>query len=267
MKVSRSGYYAWSTREESERSKKDRQLEVLIRAVHHGSRKTYGSPRVHADLLAQGHRISRKRVIKLMKRAGLQARVRRRYRQHVVAENEQPLPANVLDRDFQPDAPNRAWVADTTELRTGSGRLFLAAVIDLYARVVVGWAISAVNDRHLVLRALESALRRRGSCAGLLHHSDQGSPYASEDYQRALKGRGITTSMSRKGNCYDNAVMESFFSTLKAELGEHFESNRDAKVQLFDYIEVFYNQKRRHSSLGYATPAEFERAASEMHVA
>lgn len=206
MKVSRSGFYAWSTHEESARSIKDRQLEVLVRAAHDGSRKTYGSPRVHADLLAQGHRISRKRVIKLMKRAGLRARIRRRYRRHVVAENEQPLPANVLDRNFQPDAPNKVWVADTTELKTNGGRLFLAVVIDLYARIVVGWAISAVNDRHLVLRALDGALRRRGPCAGLLHHSDQGSPYASEDYQRALASRGITTSMSRRGNCYDNAV-------------------------------------------------------------
>lgn len=134
----------------------------------------YGSPRVHAELAAQSHRIGRKRVIKLMKRAGLRARVRRRYRRHVVAENERPLPANVLDRNFQPDALNKVWVADTTELKTNSGRLFLAAVIDLYARVVVGWAISAVYDRHLVLRALDAAPHRRGPCAGLLHHSDQG---------------------------------------------------------------------------------------------
>ena len=267
MKVSRSGFYAWSTREEPERAKQDRKLEVLVRAAHDGSRKTYGSPRVHAELAAQGHRISRKRVIKLMKRAGLRARVRRRYRRHVVAENGQPLPANVLERNFRPDAPNKVWVADTTELKTNSGRLFLAVVIDLYARVVVGWAISAVNDRHLVLRALDAALLRRGPCAGLIHHSDQGSPYASDDYQNLLKKRGVTSSMSRKGNCYDNAVMEAFFSTLKAELGEHFESNRDAKYQLFDYIEVFYNQKRRHSSLGYATPTEHERAATERQVA
>lgn len=265
MKVSRSAFYAWSTREESERSKRDRQLEVLIRAAHDGSRKTYGSPRVHAELREHGHRISRKRVIRLMQRADLRARVRRRYRRHVVAENEQPLPANILDRNFDADAPNKAWVADTTELKTSSGRLFLAAVIDLYARVVVGWAISAVNDRHLVLRALDAGLRRRGTCAGLVHHSDQGSPYASEDYQTLLKKRGITSSMSRKANCYDNAVVESFFATLKAELGERFESNRDAKAKLFDYIEVFYNQKRRHSSLGYATPAEYERAASDNH--
>lgn len=267
MRVSRSGFYAWLTGKECERAKVDRQLEALISASFKASYRTYGSPRIHADLIAAGKKVSRKRVIRLMRKAGLRARVRRRYRRHVVAENEQPLPANVLDRNFRPDAPNKVWVADTTELKTNSGRLFLAVVIDLYARVVVGWAIGAVNDRHLVLRALDAALHRRGPCAGLLHHSDQGSPYASDDYQQLLEKRGITSSMSRKGNCYDNAVMEAFFSTVKAELGEHFESNRDAKDKLFGYIEVFYNQKRRHSSLGYATPAEYERAASERQVA
>jgi len=267
MKVSRSGYYAWSTREECERAKLDRQLDALISASFEASYRTYGSPRIHADLVAAGKNVSRKRVIRLMQKAGLRARVRRRYRRHVVAENEQPLPANILDRNFQTDAPNKIWVADTTELKTGSGRFFLAVVLDLYARMAVGWAIGAVNDRHLVQRALDAALRRRGRCDGLLHHSDQGSPYASEDYQRTLKSRGIATSMSRRGNCYDNAVMEPFFSTLKVELGEHFESHRSAKDKLFDYIEVFYNQKRRHSSLGYATPAEAERTASEKQVA
>lgn len=260
MQVSRSGYYAWASRRESARSRKDRQLVALIRASYEGSRKTYGSPRVHADLAAQGHRVSRKRIIKLMRAMGLRARVRRRYRPQVATENEQPLPGNVLDRNFHADAPNKVWVADTTELRTKSGRLFLAAVLDLYARVIVGWAISAVNDRHLVLRALDAALHHRGPCAGLLHHSDQGSPYASDDYQRLLKQRGIRSSMSRKGNCYDNACIESFHSILKKELVylEKFKTRKEAQSKIFEYIEFFYNRKRVHSAIGYLTPIQCE---------
>ena len=182
-------------------------------------------------------------------------------------ENQQPIPPNILDRQFNPDRPNKVWVGDTTELGTPSGRLFLAVVLDLFARLVVGWAISAVNDRHLVLRALDIAIKHRGPPVGMMHHSDQGSPYASEDYAKALERRGIVSSMSRRGNCYDNAAMESFFSTLKAELGEKFENHGDAKLQLFDYLEVFYNQKRLHSTLGYRTPAAYDRAALEEAVA
>jgi putative transposase len=167
----------------------------------------------------------------------------------------------VLNREFEATAPNQRWVGDTTEMLTSSGKFYLAAILDLYARFVVGWAVSAVNDRHLTIAALDMALRRRCPDAGLLHHSDQGSTYASEDYQEVLRDHGITCSMSRRGNCYDNAVMESWFSTVKFELGETFESIRRAKDQLFDYVEVFYNQQRRHSSIGYASPAQHERAA------
>ena len=153
-------------------------------------------------------------------------------------------------------------MGDTTELVIGgSQRLFLAAVLDLFSRFIVGWAISAVNDRHLTIKALEMAVKRRCPAVGLLHHSDQGCTYASEDYQDVLEAHGITGSMSRRGNCYDNAVMESFFSTVKSELGEHFDSHSEAKMKLFDFIEVFYNQKRRHSTLGQISPAEFERRA------
>ena len=153
----------------------------------------------------------------------------------------------MLNQDFTAEAPNQRWVGDTSEFVVGSsGKLYLAAILDLFSRFVVGWAVSAVNDRHVVIKALEMALKRRGPAAGLLHHSDQGSPYASEDYQVILEARGITCSMSRRGNCFDNAVMESFFSTVKSELGEHFEAYGVAKEELFDYIEVFYNQRRRH---------------------
>jgi len=176
--------------------------------------------------------------------------------------HDQPVAANLLDRQFTAEAPNQRWVGDTTEFVVGeSGKLYLAAILDLYSRFIVGWAISAVNDRHVTIRALEMALKRRGPDAGLLHHSDQGSTYASEDYQDVLDAHGITCSMSRRGNCHDNAVMESFFSTLKTELADRFPSFSEAKMELFDYIEPFYNQRRRHSTLGQISPAAFERQA------
>ena len=259
MDVSRSSFYAWRGRPESARAHADRRLRVLVREAHERSRCTYGSPRVHADLAAQGIGVGRKRIVRLMQEAGLKARVRRRYRSTTMSEPDQPVAANLLARQFQAQGPNERWVGDTTELRVGGGKLYLAAILDLFSRFVVGWAVSAVNDRHLVIKALEMALKRRGPEAGLLHHSDQGSPYASEDYQQILEARGITGSMSRRGNCYDNAAMESWFSTLKSELGERFDTYGGAKEQLFDYIEVFYNHQRRHSALAYASPAEHER--------
>ena len=260
LDVSRPGFYAWRGRPESARVRDDRRLAVLMRESFERSRKTYGSPRILEDLKAQGEHVSRKRVIRLMREQGLVARVRRRYKSTTMSDHDQPVAANLLARRFEADVPNQRWVGDTTELRVGeSGRIFLAAIVDLFARLVVGWALSAVNDRHLVLKALDMALRRRCLDGKLLHHSDRGSPYASEDYQKVLDARGITCSMSRRGNCHDNAAMESWFSTYKAELGERFESYAEAKEKSFDYIEAFYNVQRRHSTLGYLTPAEFER--------
>jgi len=197
--------------------------------------------------------------VRLMREEGLRARVRKRYKLTTMSEHDQPVAGNVLDRQFEAEAPNQRWVGDTTEFVIGaSGKLYLAAILDLFSRFVVGWAVSAVNDRHLTIKALEMALKRRGPGTGLLHHSDQGCTYASEDYRDLLASRGITCSMSRRGNCYDNAVMESFFSSLKSELADRFASHGDAKMELFDYIEVFYNRKRRHSTLGYVSPADFE---------
>ena len=260
LQVTPSGYYAWRQRPESQRARDDRRLTVLVRASFEASRQRYGSPRIHEDLRAQDEAISRKRVIRLMQAGGLQARARKRYKVTTMSEHDQPVAANLLDRQFAAPAPNRQWVGDTTEFVIGaSGKLYLAATLGLFSRFIVGWALSAANDRHLTLKALEMALRRRCPDSGLLHHSDQGCTYASEDYQAVLEARGIVCSMSRRGNCYDNAVMESFFSTVKFELGEHFDSCGDAKMQLFDYIEVFYNQRRRHSTLGQISPPAFER--------
>jgi transposase InsO family protein len=260
LRVSPSGFYAAQQRPESARAVRDRQLRIAIRASHEASHRHYGRPRVWKDLHEAGERISEKRVGRLMREDGLRARARKRFRCTTMSEHDQSIAANVLAQQFKADRPNQRWAGDTTELVIGtSGKLYLAAILDLYSRFVVGWAISAVNDRHLALRALEMALKRRCPEAGLLHHSDQGCTYASEDYRARLAQHGITCSMSRRGNCYDNAVMESWFSTVKSEEGERFESYAHAKEALFDYIEVFYNQRRRHSTLGQISPAEFER--------
>jgi putative transposase len=260
LEVSRAGYYAWQVRPESERAREDRRLGVLVHAAYAESRHNYGSPRIHADLVALGERTSRKRVARLMRNEGLKGRVRRRYKCTTMSDHEQPIAPNLLARRFEASGPNQRWVGDTTEIVVGSGRMYVAAVLDLYSRFLVGWALSAVNDRHLTLKALRQAIRRRCPEAGLLHHSDQGSTYASDDYREELSAHGITCSMSRRGNCYDNAAMESWFSTLKSELGERFADPAEAKHELFDYIEVFYNQRRRHSTLRQRSPAEFERS-------
>ena len=260
LRVSPSGFYASRLRPESTRAREDRRLRVLVRASFEASRQRYGSPRVFEDLLEQQIRVSRKRIERLMREDGLKARARKRFKQTTMSDHDQPVAANLLDRQFEADAPNRRWVGDTTEFVIGgSGMLYLAAILDLYSRFIVGWSVSAVNDRHVTIKALEMALKRRCPEYGLLHHSDQGCTYASEDYQVLLDEHGITCSMNRRGNCYDNAVMESFFSSLKSELGERFDSHGEAKMELFDYIEVFYNQRRRHSTLGQISPAEFER--------
>ena len=263
LKVSPSGFYAWWRRPESKRSQEDRRLKVLIHTSFKEGRGYYGSPRVHDDLTEWKEQVSRKRVIRLMQEDGLKARVRKRYKVTTDSNHDQPIAANLLQQEFTAERPNQRWVGDTSEFVIGeSGKLYLAVILDLFSRFVVGWAVSACNDRHLTIKALEMALKRRCPEIGLLHHSDQGSTYASEDYQRLLAARGIVCSMSRRGNCYDNAVMEAFFSTVKSELGERFDSNGDAKMQLFDYIEVFYNQRRRHSSVGRISPAECERRAA-----
>jgi transposase InsO family protein len=201
LRVSPAGFYAWRGRPESARQREDRRLGVLVRAAHARSRETYGSPRIHAVLAAQGVRVSRKRVIRLMQDQDLRGRGRRRYVQTTNSTNAENIAPNVLDRDFTATAPNQKWVGDVTYLRTPEGWLYLAAILDLFSRAVVGWAVSPVNDRHLARRALEAAVARRSPPRGLLHHTDQGSPYASEDYTATLRALGFRASMSRRANC------------------------------------------------------------------
>jgi putative transposase len=267
--VSRSGYYAWKERPQSERHKADQALAQEIAQVHQESRGTYGSPRVHAELRARGRRVSRKRVARLMDEEGLAARRRRRFVRTTDSRHNQPVAPNLLERNFSPGQPNSTWVTDITYVGTKQGWLYLAVVMDLFSRRVVGWSMSERIDRHLVLNALDMALKGRQPPQGLMHHSDRGSQYASADYQQALAARGIQCSMSRKGNCWDNAVVESFFSSLKLELvyTTQFTTHEQARLALFDYIEVFYNRQRRHSSLGYLSPVNFELAALPLKLA
>ncbi len=261
--VSPAGFYAWRRRPESARAVENRRLAVQIRAAHEKGRQVYGSPRVHAALAADGVRVSRKRVARLMRDQGLRGRGRRQFVRTTDSSNAENIAPNILNREFKATAPNEKWVGDVTYLRTPGGWLYLAVILDIYSRFAVGWALSTVNDRHLARRALDAAVVRRAPPEGLLHHTDQGSPYASGDYAKALRDLGFEASMSRRGNCYDNAVMESFFNTLKVELGERFESAPDAERKLFDYIEVFYNGVRIHTSIGFLSPRAFERAGAK----
>ena len=265
--VSRAGYYAWRSRRPSAHQVEDERLKVLVHQAHLEGRRNYGRPMVHEALKKKGEHVSAKRVGRLMCEEGLKGKVRRGFVRTTDSNHSMPVFSNLLNRDFTATAPNQRWVGDITYLRTPNGFIYLAAVLDLFSRAIVGWAVSAVIDRHLVIAALEMALKRRCPGPGLLCHSDQGSQYASDDYQKKLDVNGITCSMSRRGDCYDNAAMESWFGTLKTELGENFDSMFEAKRQLFDYIEVFYNRKRMHSSLGYVSPAEFERNASAVRLA
>ncbi|SEU17997.1 Transposase InsO and inactivated derivatives [Stigmatella erecta] len=263
LEVSRSGFYAWSRRPESARQQEDQRLAAEVAQAHRDSRGVYGSPRVHAQLRAQGRRVSRKRVARLMEQQKLAARRRRRRVCTTDSRHGLPVAPNVLNRDFSPQAPNRTWATDITYVWTAEGWLYLAVVMDLFSRKVVGWAMGEHIDRHLVLSGLEMALQGRQPPKGLIHHSDRGSQYASADYQQVLAARGIECSMSRKGNCWDNAVVESFFSSLKQELvyRTDFATRQQARLALFEYIEVFYNRQRRHSTLGYVSPVDFENAA------
>jgi putative transposase len=263
MQVTRSGFYAWTRRGLSARAQRDVVLRTKLRAFHAASGQIYGRPRLWKDLKEDGEAVSEKRVKRLMREAQIRGKVPKRFTQTTNSHHDDPIAANVLDRDFTAAGPNQRWVGDTTEFVIGeSGKLYLAVILDLYSRFVVGWALSAVNDRHLTLTALEMALKRRRPDAGLLHHSDQGCTYASAAYQQRLDAHAVVCSMSRRGDCYDNAVAEAFFSSLKRELADRFRDGREATVALFDYIEVFYNQRRRHSTLGYQSPAQFERGSA-----
>jgi putative transposase len=258
--VSRSGFHAWRKRPQAPRARIDSQLAAQVAAVHNRSRRTYGSPRIHAELRARGVRVGKKRIERLMRENGLQARRKRRFRRTTDSRHSLPIARNVVARRFRVAAPNRVWVTDVTAIWTLQGWLYLAAMLDLYSRRVVGWAISESNDTMLALKALQRALRARRPAAGLVHHSDRGSPYASAEYRAALSRSGIVASMSRKGDCWDNAVAESFFATLRAELVDHeqYATQQAAINSIAEYIENFYNIERRHSFLGHLNPIEFE---------
>lgn len=258
--VSRSGFYAWKERPASTHSSDDARLSVDVAAVYKRSCGRYGSPRVHAELRAQGVRVGRKRVERLMREQGLSARPRRRFRTTTDSKHAHPIAPNILGRNFEVSAPNQAWVTDVTYVSTHEGWLYLAVIIDLYARRVVGWAASETNDTTLALAALSMATAHRKPPHGLVHHSDRGSPYASADYRCALARHGMVASMSRKGDCWDNAVAESFFSTLKVELvhKERYRTRAAAITSIGHYIQAFYNSERRHSHLDYVCPIEFE---------
>lgn len=269
LEVSRAGFYAWQDRAPSPHAQADARLGVEIAAIHAESRQRYGSPRVQVELGARGHRTSRKRVARLMRQRGLAGRRRRRFRATTDSRHTLPVTGNVLDRQFAQPAPDVAWVTDITYIATGEGWLYLAVILDLCSRLVVGWAVSERITRDLTLNALEMALVRRRPLPGLLHHSDRGSQYASGDYQAVLAAEGMVCSMSRRGNCWDNAVAESFFATLKVELAydADWATRQAARAELFEYIEVFYNGQRRHSALGYLSPRAFERQRAQQRSA
>jgi transposase InsO family protein len=269
LEVSRAGFYAWQARPPAPRARADERLGLEIAAIHAESRQRYGSPRIHAELAARGCRTSRKRVARLMRTRGLAARRRRRFRVTTHSRHPFPIAPNVLARQFERAGPDQAWVTDITYIPTGEGWLYLAVILDLCSRFAVGWAMSERITDTLTLDALGMALARRRPPQGLLHHSDRGSQYASGAYQRRLTHAGIVCSMSRRGDCWDNAVAESFFATLKVELvhATTWETRAAARAALFDYLEVFYNGQRRHSALGYLSPRAFERRREQEAVA
>ena len=267
LEVSRSGYYAWRGRAPSTTARRQIELTERIRQVHGRSRQIYGSPRVHRELLAADVRCSRNTVAKLMRKAAIRSKMRRRFVVRTTdSRHGHPIAPNRLNREFQRTQPNQAWAADITYIPTGEGWLYLAAVIDLCSRKIVGWSTSDSLAAELSCRALRMALVHRRPRQAVLHHSDRGVQYACDQYQQVLSERGLTPSMSRRGNCYDNAVMESFFGTLKTELVHHetYPTREVARQSLFEYIEVFYNRQRRHSALDYISPADHEARLSQI---
>ena len=268
LEVTRSGYYAWRKRKPSARAMRKERLRVEVRAIHRTTGGRYGSPRTHAELQARGERVSRRQIARLMREEGLKGKKRRRFRTTTNSEHSHPVAANVLDRKFAVDdieGPDRAWAADITYVPTREGWLYLAVVLDLASRLVVGWSMGTTLESSLAIDALEMALQRRRPGKGLLHHSDRGVQYASNEYRTLLEGQAALVSMSRKGNCWDNAVAESFFATLEIELIEDadWHTRAEARPAIFEFIEVWYNRQRRHSSLGYLTPAEFDMRLGE----
>ena len=264
--VSRSGYYARRTRRPSAAEVRREELTEEVKEIHAQVKGRYGSPRIHAELVARGNTCCVNFVARVMRAAGIAAKTKRKFRQTTDSDHSMPVAQNVLDRQFDPERPNASWVADITYIPTREGWLYLAVVEDLFSRMVVGWSMSETMTSRLVVDALEMALARRlkgSSSSGLVTHSDRGSQYASEHYQRRLREERIGCSMSRRGDCWDNAPVESFFASLKKELVHHedYATRAQARASIFEYIEAFYNRNRRHSALGYESPAVYEQAA------
>ena len=260
MEVSTSGFYDWLDRPESERSRENRRLTEKIRHYHQQSREIYGSPKIHNDLVADGESCGIHRVARLMHKAGLQSKMARKFVITTNSKNTMEPAPDRLQRQFVVDQPDQAWVCDTTFIATREGWLYLAVVVELFSRQVIGWAMGTNNNAVLVQDALTMALWRRGKVKDVIVHSDQGSTYASNDYQEQLTNNKLLCSMARKGDCFDNAVAESFFGTLKNELVHHedYRSRAEARQSIFEYIEVFYNRQRRHAFLDYLTPVDYE---------
>lgn len=264
LQVTESGFYSWRRRPPSIRKAQDQELKEAVQdiyAQHHGR---YGAPRIQAELMASGRRHSQKRVARLMKELGLRGRTRRRFVKTTIPVRDRPIAQNLLGRAFQPEKPDLVWASDITYIPTREGWLYLAVTMDLYARSIVGWAMNRTMTAELPFSALNMAVQRRRPAAGLLHHSDQGSQYTSGLFQAALGEYGFMCSMNGVGACWDNAVVESFFETIKRELveGVVYHTREEARRAIFEYVEVYYNRKRRHSTLGYLTPAEAERQAT-----
>ena len=260
LNISRSGYYAWLKRPRSRRSKENRKLADHIRITHAKSRKIYGAPRIYRKLRENGISCSQNRVARIMKQEGIRGVVPRKFKATTDSKHNFPVAPNLLNRNFDVKEPHRVWLADITYISTGEGWLYLSAVMDLGSRRIIGWAMSDRMKRKLTLDALMMAICNHPQTNGIIHHSDRGSQYASEDYQKKLQSHGLVGSMSRKGNCWDNAPMESFFHTLKTEwvYGFKYRTRQEATSNIFDYIEIFYNRQRSHSKLGYITPCQYE---------
>jgi putative transposase len=266
LSVSRSGYYVWLKKPVSKRQQANTKLREKIRTVHRDSGESYGSPRVYQALKEQGEPCSENRVARLMREDGLQAKTKRRYKATTDSKHNLPVAPNLLNRDFSPEEPNQVYAGDITYIWTTEGWLYLAVVIDLFSRSVVGWAMDKRMTRQLVMDALTMAVQRRRPPAGVIFHSDRGSQYASADFQKLLAKHGIRCSMSRKGDCWDNAPVESFFGSLKQELIFHrkYSTRFHARQSIFEYIERFYNRCRLHSTLGYKSPADYEATYFEL---
>lgn len=261
LRVSRSGYYAWCGRQPSARGREDQRLAERIREVHEASHETYGAPRIHAVLRQEGTCVGRKRIARLMQWEGISGCAKQRFKRTATVRAELPAPPNLVEGDFRSDAPDRVWVGDITHIRTREGWLYLAVLLDLFSRRIVGYATASHTRQQLALQAFDRAVKSRRPKAGLVHHTDRGSVYLSTEYQGRLDRWQMHCSVSKPGRCADNAVAESFFHTLKTEWLYHFDfhTREEARLAIFDYIETFYNRRRLHSAIGYRSPDEYER--------